>query len=263
MTTMLRRFLGRLRRTRPATAPAPAPIWEGVYPRLCDVPARGEGFAGNTWLEMTRAYTRGALEASTGLLPEPAGEEHTWLVALVATLLAGKENLRVLDFGGGMGISYAALRAGVVRSDRIDYHVVEGPEVCDAGRALFGAEAGIHFHTEIPEIEKVDLLFSCSALQYVEDYRGLIRRLCMLRPRYVFLAKLPAGEVRTFATAQQNVPGSTIPYWFLDVREIVEVLASEGYTLEAKGRFAQAYDQTSLPAERRIPRMCNLLFRTR
>lgn len=106
----------------------------------------------------------------------------------------------------------------------------------------------------------LDILFINSALQYVDDYATVLRTLLSFRPRFVLLVRLAAGEFETFVTAQVNIPGSRIAYWFIDMREILSIFEKSGYRLLFKGAADPAYNQSKIPAHLRSGRMCNLHF---
>src|SRR5215813_9195000 len=217
---------------RALTAPegerdAAGPIWEGVYERFGDVPRSGAGHESEEWIQgallETESVLAGAKDAAT--IPAEVTEERS-LLPFLAGVVAGPDggSVRILDFGGGAGADYVRVLASVPRAS-LEYHVIEVESVCRAGRRLFDGDDRIRFHSSLPEdLTRPDIVYLCSALQYVEDYGGLLRRLGALGARYVLLVKLAAGDIRSFATAQKNVSRSSIPYWFLSVSEVVDLL---------------------------------------
>jgi len=185
------------------------------------------------------------------------------LLALLVAVVSGTEAspVKVLDFGGGMGVSYALTRASLLGVGSLQYHVVENPKLCEAGAALFANDARIHFHRDIPpDLAGVDVVYVNSVLQYIEDYRGLLRRLCALGPRFVLLARCSAGKVQTYATAQVTLPGKRIPYWFLGVDELVSILRESGYRPVFMARGGYPVLQPNFDEGHRIGSASNLLF---
>ncbi|HZE73238.1 MAG TPA: methyltransferase, TIGR04325 family [Pyrinomonadaceae bacterium] len=239
-------------------------IWEGIYPHYRDVPVSGPLFDSDTWTAKTRSYTRQVLVSAkqSRTIPLSVTGEHMLLPLLAAVVCetSGGE-LNILDFGGGMGITYVHLMSSLVNCRSLNYHVIERAGICKEGAALFETDDRIHFWTEVPEnLAKLDIVYMSSALQYVEDYRSLLRRLAALGARYFLFVKLSAGDFPTYATAQKNVPGTTLPYWFLNIDELVEVMAESGYSLRYKSALDQEYDQSNFPSKYRLGRACNLLF---
>src|SRR5262249_22691764 len=81
-------------------------IWDGVYESFQQVPVTGQGFASDTWLSEMEQYTRAALaqlDHDRGVIPKSVPQYHALLAAVVATFSAERP-VRVLDFGGAMGI---------------------------------------------------------------------------------------------------------------------------------------------------------------
>lgn len=249
----------RLRR-RPAAA---APIWQGIHRAHRDVPRSGAGYGDPGLVQETLAHTEGVIAGTRryGTIPTAVTGEHTLLPLLASVLCKGSGRVRVLDFGGGMGVAYVHLVSSVPSCGVIDYHIVEHEAVCEAGARLFESDPRVHFHASLPDdLPALDVVHVSSALQYVENYVGLLARLCAYGSTYVLFVKLSAGDIPTYATAQTNLPGMTVPYWFIDVKEIVRLMSLGGYSLIFKGALEREYRQDNFPAEYRLGRACNLLF---
>ena len=242
----------------------PPELWSGIYERYADVPIAGPGFDGDVWINQTRAYTQRMLATSQsdGSIPKEVTGEHM-LLPLVAALVCEQSGGKVgiLDFGGGMGVAYVYLLSSLVNCNSIDYHVVEREAVCEEGARLFEHDKRIRFHPRLPaELGQIDILYVSSALQYIEDYPALLKELMNIQAKYFLFVKLSAGDIPTYATAQQNVSGTTLPYWFVNVGEIIELMATGGYSLKYKSALEREYDQSNFPEAYRMGRACNLLF---
>jgi len=247
-----------------ATSPRTNNLWEGIHPSFQDVPTVGAGFDSEIWIQKTRAYTERVIAASQndGAIPKDVAGEYL-LLSLLASLVckASGGKVRILDFGGGMGVSFVHLTSCLVDCQGINYYVVERAGICEGGAQLFEHDERIHFSAQLPpRLPELDIVYLSSALQYVEDYGTLLKTLAEYEAKYFFLGKLSAGDIPTYATAQMNVPGNVIPYWFINVNEVIEILASCNYALIYKSTLEQEYDQSNFPQEYRIGRTCNLLF---
>lgn len=236
--------------------------WKGIYSHLSQVPVSGEGFGGDHWLNITRNATTEvkAAAGSCGAIPWFVAGDRVLLPMLAAVSGTAQERVSILDFGGGMGVDFIHTCAGLPSHWQISYNLVESPRVCETGAALWTDDPRIQFHPTLPRNLPVDIVFTRSSLQYVEDYSGLLRQLAGYRPRYLLLADLPAGDIPTYATAQHNLKGSILPYWFFNVQEIIELMAQCGYRLVFKGAQERKYDRGNFPQSHRLEQMCNLLF---
>lgn len=238
-------------------------IWEGIYSRYQDVPAVGDGFNGDYWISRTRSYTEETLKASGqyGFIPSGVSGEHLILPLLASLECKSRGEVNILDFGGGMGIAYIHTVSSLVNCQSVNFHIVESQRITEEGMRLFEHDKRIHFHSKLPaELPNLDIIYMSSALQYVEDYTSLLKTLAGYGAKYFLFVKLSAGDFQTYATAQKNVPGSTLPYWFINVKEIVEIMAAGGYSLIYKSALEQEYDQDNFPQEYRLGRTGNLLF---
>jgi len=237
-------------------------IWQGIYENYGDVPRTGGGYDSERLVKDTLVYTQNLLTISRQYrtIPTEVVGEHALLPLLVSLICEGR-GAKVLDFGGGMGAAYIHLISSVINCRWIDYHVVENRAMCDAGTKLFANDGNIHFHPTLPaDLSDVDVVYVSSALQYIEDYRGLLQTLCGYQPRYFLFVKLSSGDIPTYATAQKNLPGTTIPYWFINVNEIISIMRENGYSLIFKSALEREYDQSNFPKQYRLGRACNLLF---
>jgi len=257
---VLRRLLG--------TGAAPArqgssPIWAGIYQDFKDVAASGDGYAAVELLSETANFTS-ALRAgavTNPSLPSHLTCEQTLLALHLASRTPRGRARRVLDFGDGMGIGYFALRSCLDRSIGIDYYVVENAAICIRGLELFGDEGSLHFCQDFPKsINAVDVVYVSSELQYVDDWRAVTTKLCAYGAPFVFFVKLSAGDIPTYTTAQLNLPGTVLPYRFLNIEELIGHMRDLGYDLVFRGLLDRIYEQTNFPETHRLGRACNLLF---
>lgn len=240
--------------------PASAFTWQGVYASLRDVPVDKWNYDATPQVEKHLGWTRSALA-----LVQRGGKPHLWHEAMALVGAIGSTDsgmLRVVDFGGGAGSGYVQLLATLPMSSMIEYHVVDLARMCAAGRELFAKDPHISFHTELPMLngKTVDIVYLNSVLQYIDDWVGLLRRLARLNARFILLARLAAGAVPTYASKQINLDRQVMPYWFLNVDEVVAQLALANYRLAYDGLDGQEYDQSNFPQSHRIGRMRNMLF---
>ena len=239
----------------------PDHTWEGIYEHYKDVPGNGLAFESDVWADSMGQFIQSQLaDKKNGINSTASLAENAFLPFLVSIISTEKTSVRILDFGGGLGATYLHLRSLSRQSCAIDYHVVETPRLCEQGGALFRNDNQIHFHSSLPVLGDVDVVYISSALQYVEDYVGLLQKLSAYQPRFILFVKLSSGDIPTYATAQKNVRGSTIPYWFLNIDKLVEIMSAAGYVLTFRSVLEREYNQDNFPEEYRLKRACNLLF---
>ena len=113
-------------------------IWEGIFTsfQAAQAEAKGAGFSGEVYHARSLKAATECLDALNRLKPIPVfyKQRSTYLPLTLAMMLGGDEKVKVLDFGGGLGIGYMSISESVpVNLNRIEYTIVELPEVCQSG----------------------------------------------------------------------------------------------------------------------------------
>lgn len=250
---------------------APFHIWEGVFdsfPAAATL-AAGLGFKGETYRQRSLSAARECLEALKAGRPIPNfhKQRSTLLPPIVALMLGDRQRVRILDFGGGLGIGYMTLAESLANDlERVDYSIVEVAEVCAVGRQLF---EGVSYLSALPAAGSYDLVHAASSLQYVERWQDLIERFAALDSRYILLSDVFAGAMDTFVTLQ-NYYESRIPHWFLNLEELLATCAKLGYRLAMKtyttSRRLTTEDvlpMDNFPEELRLQQSLHLLLQQR
>lgn len=215
-------------------------IWEGVYDSWEEAPGDNDAFDDKVWLgKVTQRATVAIDQFRASATVSPVTRIRDYILPVAASLLwsGSKNNLRVLDFGGGMAASYFPLIASLPNSENIEFHVIEGKEICLKSREILADFKNLHFHQEIPEASQpFDIVHAGSSIQYVGDWEGLLARFLDYRPQLLILEDLMAGDVKSFVTLQ-NYYGKKIRSWFLNINEIIEAVERLGYKLIYKTQF--------------------------
>ena len=230
------------------------------------MPVVGLGHEGSDWEDAVQKYTQRLLNASKqpGTIPAELTGEAALLPLLASVGCQTSGQVSILDFGGGMGASYLYLTRGLANDCSVDYHVVEMPNMCAAGSRLFQNNPHIHFHSAIPaELPALDIVYFSTVLQYIEDYRGLLNRLCDYQPAYFLFVRFHGGDVPTYAAAQKNLKGTVVAHWFINMGELVSIMAENGYALIFKAASEREYNQDNYPPTHRIKHPGHLLFARR
>ena len=252
---VLPEFLLQLARVIRETGYRMRPTYSGVYASFDDVAKVGGGYEDDEWPLTSAQYSRWAIAKNeSGFIPAAVSNE----TALLPLLISVSRATRILDFGGATGFSYIAAKYGAMRGIN-RYVIVDHPKVCALGRELFKDDLRVEFFERIPQ-EQFDLVLIGSALQYVSDYKGLLKTLTDLKPRWFLFTKLPAGENVTFVSAQVNLPGMRFTSWLFNARELVSEMESLNYKLIFRSANEGSVNQEELESKYQIGRFCNLLF---
>jgi putative methyltransferase (TIGR04325 family) len=189
------------------------------------------------------------------------------MISIIMGNIGTPRKLKVLDFGGGLGVGYFHLQECMPKvKSNILYKIVEVPEIVEEGKKFYkNLNLPVSFAKNIPRI-KYDFVFCGSVLQYIKNWRYQLHELSQTDPEYILLGDVFCGEIDSFASLQ-NYYDSKIPHWFLSKREIENQLASLGYNLihQDAATGSRAGHEDTLPMENfkkkhRLPNTLHLLF---
>jgi putative methyltransferase (TIGR04325 family) len=200
------------------------------------------------WLDAAQEAVKGygdgvrRISAGTtlGFLPEEdltafsesSRQFHDCLVqfALVAARTAlGRDELRLLDFGGGFGAHALAL-ARLLPGLRFQYTVAELPAFCEAGRELNTHVRFVHGLEEASH--EYHLVYASSSIQYSKDWRKLVHELCRATAHNLFVTRTPfIFDGPAFLTIQRAYK-TEYPGWVFNYDEFVQEVIRNGFTLK-------------------------------
>lgn len=241
-------------------------IWNGIYCNLQSVPKIGCGFDSQKWLEVSRQNLKIINQNSvdgSGLALNT-----TPLHLVVPVLCKSGCVLSILDFGGGLGLTYTHLMSVSAGNTSFKFTVVEGEKVCKEGRRIFKDNENIEFITALPSRKKsFDIVHLGSSIQYIDCWQSLLSELASYEPNYIVFSDVPAASIPTFATSQKYYD-SEIPCWFFNEKEFCEHITGLGYELifqslyegNILGRY-KGYPLENFPQKYQIGKSRNYIFR--
>lgn len=222
------------------------PIWEGTYYSFQDVPCTGDAFVEeDKWMESCQRQIQD-IQASGCRYQE-------YLLPVIGAMVANendknnKNNLVVLDIGGGAGNGYPALKK-VLKSFPMIFNVIENKSICKIGSEIFCGKE-VNFFEKIPEsLPKVDIAHFGSVIQYVDDWESFIKEVTKIHPKYILISDAFVGNIPTFITAQ-NFYGRKLAFRFLNIDELIECVENQGFKLI----LDTEYDRTMLGKRDPLP----------
>ena len=244
-------------------------IWEGVYETFqsTELEATGPGFEGDIYLNRSLIVANECLDALKLCKPIPEfhKQRNTLLPVTVAMMLENIDSVRVLDFGGGLGIGYMTLIESIPDFlNKVDYTIVENQEVCDIASKLL---EDVNFTSTLPVSSSYDLIHASSSLQYIEHWQDVLVKFTLFNPKYILLSDVFAGNIKPFVTLQ-NYYESRIPHWFLNLQEVLDVLKEHGYHLIMKSYTSSrrldvedVLPMDNFPENYRLPQTFHLLLK--
>ena len=173
--------------------------------------------------------------------------------------------LRVLDFGGGNGLHYKALKKGLCErgcsETAIEWNIVETQECVDKYKNSELDEPQLKWFSSIDELDgEMDIVYSEASLRYVENYDEMLSKLMSFDPYYIFLHRSTIGRHNTCLAKQlfgrkriedgSYEPGQsatdnygivrndkTMHFWFVNEESFRAHIDSHGYKIYHKQPF--------------------------
>ena len=215
-------------------------IWEGVYENWDLAPGDDDAFKNDFWIDKISQHALKTLESyhSQDEQPLSTSVRENVLPLISAMISLNKmEPLRILDFGGGMGTGYLLLKKSLCAQNLIEYHIVEGEAICQRGKEIFSSHPNLHFHQTIPKLtDPVHIIHLGSSLQYIENWCELIASFISLKPRYLILTDVLAGDIKNFVTIQK-FHGKKIRTHFKNLKEFLSAVEQLGFHLIFKSNY--------------------------
>jgi putative methyltransferase (TIGR04325 family) len=148
--------------------------------------------------------------------------------------LAGRRNMSVLDWGGGLG-HYAVYAREFYPSVDFDYVVKDVESLCAAGRSVL---PDVKFCSENAEIfaRQYDLVFASSSLHYTREFYPQLDLVCSCAGRYLMITRLPVVSTQDdFVVIQRpHRYGYLTQYacWFVNRKRLISFIEQRGFRLE-------------------------------
>jgi putative methyltransferase (TIGR04325 family) len=174
-------------------------------------------------------------EAAPGAAPDVGPHNTIMCFAYVlGRVAAGRGNVSVLDWGGGIGHYFVYARK-LYPELALDYVVKDLPGLCEAGQQLV-PEATFISDAAQALSRRYDLVFASSSLHYTRDCYGLLDRLCAASARWLMITRTPFVETHDDFVVVQRPHSfgymTEYPGWFLNRKRVVEFVTQHGLVLE-------------------------------
>lgn len=236
-------------------------VWDGIYQSFDEVFVEASAFDSDRWLNASEEKLIQKLKAKkqSGLTDSP-------LPIVVSMLATSKKRITCLDFGGGVGLHYLNVKECVLCDIDLSYTIVDGKKSCEVAKKHLSIFNDVEFTDILPSNKIFDIVHVSSAMQYIDDWKALLREFANYVPEYLVFSDLVAGDNKTFIS-HQNYYGLKIPYRFYNLNEFIAVVEKLGYRLiyqsmffaDTLGRYTHI-PMNNFPADMQVGYAKNLIF---
>lgn len=220
-------------------------IYDGFYSELIKVPEmKSNPFEHPNWISYASAR---AESRKNGVHNQDMHEMSLSLLASIQPPVSETDCTNVVDFGGGVGMYWPAVKAQNMAGKKIkaaEYIVIDSPKNCVAGKKIF-TETNIDFqsdleltiNTHLSSKKKINVLNVASTLQYCLDYVGILKILSRSKAKFIVISRHPAPDNGLpIAYTMQNVVSpdgycGQHPVVLINVQILANTMKELGYSL--------------------------------
>lgn len=146
----------------------------------------------------------------------------------ITNLLSNKniKKIKILDFGGGFGNGYLLLNKKLdnINFKKIEYNILDIEKIIKISKKIL---PDVNYLDKIPN-KKFDIVVSSSSIQYIDDWKKIINKLCKLDSEYLIFYDLFIGKFKSFVTLQKYYE-TLIPHWFINENSFSRQIIKNGY----------------------------------
>lgn len=238
-------------------------MFQGFFKKFEQIKNQSNIFNDNFWIK--REFEK--LKKLKKKKPHEINLSRDYPLLIAASIISTQnKNLKVIDFGGGLGHGYLSVSRGI-NDKNLSYTIVDLPAVCKFGKKLFENEKKIKFTTNIPAISNCDIFHFGSCLQYIENWKEIINKSCNIKPKYIIFSDLIAGDIKSFITTQRFNKIS-MPYRFYNIKDIINFVKKNGYELILRNNYQVHFNGVpsvlptkKFPKNYRLEYSTNLIFK--
>jgi putative methyltransferase (TIGR04325 family) len=213
----------------------------GVHSKYTDVLSE-DPWSDKAWISAQKEKLL-QLESSRDeklFLPTPHLSNYLMIPCLFINLLSQEKTVNVLDHWGGTGLVYHYLYPYLSFPQNVKWSVLDGPTLLEIGKEYTKKKTRekpdnptkINFISDLQNasLEKFDIVYVNSSVQYYTDYQNNLHDLIALQPKYFIFTRLMSGEGKTFFCSQKIFTKHT-PCCFINSWEFLEFFKKNGYDL--------------------------------
>lgn len=146
------------------------------------------------------------LNFQNGITNSPVVDEGGLKILSIIASMQWETSINVIDFGGGGGMHYQICKNLLDPSVNLNWRVVETKAMVSAANKL--TNKSLKFYTNLDSarssLDKVDLVFASSSLQYTKNPLYSLRSLIELEAPYLCISRTPLLDEQTPIISMQT-----------------------------------------------------------
>lgn len=170
-----------------------------------------------------------------------------------------KRPLRILDWNGGIGLSYMTLKS-LLPEQSFDYHCFTSEKLADSGRSL-NPDVVFHADAKTALAMQYDLVMANGTLQHEKNWEDVLSDLADCAMRWLLITRLSVvSSVPSFVAVQRLYRSdyqTAFQLWSINIRSFEAVMRKTGLHLD---RQFFASERPYIPDAPEHPEVCGFLF---
>ncbi len=244
-------------------------LWKGVFKDFQEANGDKNVFNENIWITKQQVKVLDFLKN----MQEPSKENIVVtpkypLDVMAALILSEKNEVSILDFGGGMGLQYLDLINKIPKYNNIFYSIIEEKNVVKSVPEELQYFFNLSFYDDFSVVSKnFDILFMGGVLQYIEDWKNLLKILVKkTNSKYLIFGDLLIGDIPSFVT-HQLFYGKKISVHMINKIIFMDFLNELGFEPIYFSNFDSIYfinnelPNDLLPISHKIKKSINIIFK--
>ncbi len=155
-------------------------------------------------------------------------------------LSLNKKKIEILDYGGGSNPVFSYIEKAT--NKKIKTYVVEPESFC---RIILKKipkkyKKYVNYISSLKKLKTKSLDIVCfnSSIQYLENYKSIIKKLVKLRPKYILITRtnFHYGK-KNYFTLECGIKGSLHPYTFFSFSDFVKFMKYNRYNLVFSNKY--------------------------
>jgi len=194
--------------------------------------------------ELVEKHSLGQLSEMASLYNHPFSimlESRMWGSTILPVLVASQLNnpnsiFRILEFGGGACKQFIEIIKATKNQNNIFYHNVELEAYVNFCQPYLehilkdeSLISRIKMTGYIPKYEYFDIVSCTSSLQYVEDWKDVVKSCLTCNPLFFVVINTPFNDKITYSRFQYNLKPLVIPQWVFGIDEFDNFIGKLGY----------------------------------
>lgn len=214
-------------------------FYSGPYSSWKIASLKSEGYGSKKILSRVRKSThitkrsREKFEIDSLIFSKPL--RNNKLEKILKNILKKKSKINVIDFGGSLGSTFYRYKSIFKKKNKIKWSIIEQKSFVKIGRKEF-ENSQLNFFYNLNEFKKknknikIDIFLLSSSIQYIKDFKTIIKKIIHINPDYIVILKTPfTFKIKNkifIEKVPENIYGISYPSWIFSKNSFINLFVN-------------------------------------